>query len=669
MLIADSAQQQASRRSFTLLRRHPAFRLTAGCFVSVLAIPMLFLWVGQRSLAYGADPEPSLPQLKKDPARSPDSGPLAKAKALLDAQQDDDAIEVLKLFLASARGESLADAYFLMANALADKKEYTEAADYLERLVTEFPKADVTVRGRILLGATQAHLGRMDAALSTLAEVRAQAEDDETKRQALLAIGDVHAGKKDAVRAVQAWLDAMVIEPAERGAEARERVRRLVQEQADRTALGHLRDAYPTTFPGDLVLIRLIELHHARGEEHLAERHLRLFVTHFPAHEYAPSASEQLRTFKTKLKASQYILAAALPTSGRLSPFGTEALNGIRLAIEKAKDGLGPVGLAVKDTAGLEKTALRSELVELIAEYRPQAVIGPLLSRHLQTAAAVAEETDTPFLAPASTATDVRRLGTYLFSTALTYPQQARRLADYAVGRLGYKRVGVLHPDTAYGQELARLFIQEVRQRGGEIIAVESYPENATDFGPQIKQLKAEDLKRHGKATTSKTSKGATMITYTPGFDALFLPGSSNQIALLAPQLRFYDIKVPLLGSNTWNSPDLLRLADRSIEGSVFVDGWFQESQDPAMRDFVEQYRRKYQTNPTLFAAQAYDATRLVLETIRKGATSGKGVREQLLKSQDLPSLGGPAAFGPGGTLDRRVFLIQVKQGKLVQLE
>ncbi|MFM8550909.1 MAG: penicillin-binding protein activator, partial [Nitrospiraceae bacterium] len=232
-----------------------------------------------------------------------------------------------------------------------------------------------------------------------------------------------------------------------------------------------------------------------------------------------------------------------------------------------------------------------------------------------------------------------------------------------------YKRFCILHPETAYGQELARLFSQEVRQRGGEIIAIESYPDNATDFGPQIKQMKAEDLKRHGTAVTSKTSKGATMITYTAGFDALFLPGSAGQVSLLAPQLRFYDIKVPLLGGNTWNTPDLLRLSDRSIDGSVFVDGWFQDSPDPAMREFVEQYRRKYQSNPTLFAAQAYDAAKLALDAIRKGATNGKSLREHLLKSQELPSLSGLASFGPGGTLERRVFLIQVKQGKLIQLE
>jgi ABC-type branched-subunit amino acid transport system substrate-binding protein len=95
----------------------------------------------------------------------------------------------------------------------------------------------------------------------------------------------------------------------------------------------------------------------------------------------------------------------------------------------------------------------------------------------------------------------------------------------------------------------------------------------------------------------------------------------------------------------------------------------FLDSPDPALREFVERYRKKFQANPTLFAAQAYDAARLVLDSIRRGASSGKAVREMLLKDPDLPSLGGPAAFGASGALDRRLFLIQVRQGKLVQLD
>ncbi|MEE9203885.1 MAG: penicillin-binding protein activator, partial [Nitrospirales bacterium] len=230
-------------------------------------------------------------------------------------------------------------------------------------------------------------------------------------------------------------------------------------------------------------------------------------------------------------------------------------------------------------------------------------------------------------------------------------------------------RFCILYPETPYGHEFARLFSQEVRRLGGDIIAVESYQETDTDFGPQINRLKAEDLARDGQAIMTEEEDPSIRDLYTPGFDAIFLPGDPAQIGLIAAQLWFHDVKVAFLGANTWNSPDLLRLADRSLEGSIFVDGFFSDSRDPNLHEFVVRYRFRYRSDPTLFAAQAYDATRLVLEALRQGASSGREVRDQLERLQNLPALSGPAAFDSSGTLSRKVLVMQVKRGKIVQID
>jgi ABC-type branched-subunit amino acid transport system substrate-binding protein/predicted negative regulator of RcsB-dependent stress response len=596
---------------------------------------------------------------------------IEQAQALIDTRQYEAAAASLKSFLAAYPDSAYVDdAYLLLGTALLHAKQPTDAIVYLDQLMSEHPTSPLIGRARLLLATAQADLGNHDQALEILAEARSLEDSVDTKREALKLSGDILITRGDYPRAISAWLDELSLAPEEERQDVRLRIRTLIQDKMDRKALHRLRDTYPTTFPGDLALIRLIELYASRGEEHQAERNLRIFLNRFPTHEYAQTASETLKVLKGRLKASQYVLVALLPTSGRNSPFGTEVYNGIKLALEKGRETLGltSVGLIVMDSE-TDKSLLRFQLSDVIAEYKPLAVIGPLFSRDLPLVAELAEKTETPFVTPTASLADVRRLGNYLFNTASSFSQQARRLADYAVQYLGYNRFCVLYPETAYGQELARLFAQETRQFGGEIIAMESYKETDTDFGLPIKRLKLEDLKRHGRAKTVPMSKGGTRVVYEPGFDAVFLPGRASQIGLLTAQLLFYDVKVGFLGNSTWNSPDLLRFADRTVEGDIFVDGFFADSQDPTIHDFVVRYRLRHQTDPTSFSAQAYDATRLVLEAIKRGATSGKTVREQLARSADLPALSGPAGFGANGTLDRRMFVIEVKKGRFVQVD
>jgi ABC-type branched-subunit amino acid transport system substrate-binding protein len=290
--------------------------------------------------------------------------------------------------------------------------------------------------------------------------------------------------------------------------------------------------------------------------------------------------------------------------------------------------------------------------------------------------AEMAQKTHVPLITPAATLPNVRRLGSYLFSTSLTYTLQAKRIAAYALQE-GYRRFCILHPDTVYGRELARIFAQEVRQHEGEVIAVESFKEGETDFSPQIKRLKAEDLKKYGLAVPVDPSrppgkpvaKNEKRLLYTPGFDAIFIPSRSYDIGLIAAQLTFHDMKVPMLGTNGWNSQDFARTADRTVDGAVFVDGFFLESHNPAVQEFVQRYQKRFQTTPSLFTMQGYDAARVVIEAVRRGATSGEAVQDYLATQHDLPTLAGPAAFGVDGTLQRPLFLLQVKQGKFVQLD
>lgn len=602
---------------------------------------------------------------------------LKQAKRLIDAGQAEEATTTLRRFLAtSPKPELLDDTYLLLGAALHNTKQYVDALKYLRQLQTEFPDSEVTERGKLMQARVHAAMGNLDLALPILTGLRNLSKDDSTKREALRLSGDFYAQKKDATRAIQAWLDEVALGTDDQAEDVRTRIRDLASETSDKKALDQIRDTFPRSFPGDLASLRLIDLYVARGEEHQAIRQIQLFLMNFPTHPQAEKTSELLTTLQAKLKSNQFFIAAVLPLSGKLAPFAGEVLSGIQLAVEANRDRAGnaSVGLIVKDLES-DYASFLDDFSELLNNDRPLAVIGPLLSKNLPVMAELAERAHIPLITPTATLPNVRRLGNYVFSTALTYQLQAKRIASYAIKEQGFRRFCILHPDTTYGRELARLFAQEVRQHEGEVIAVESYKEGEADVSAQLKRMKAEDLKRYGLSVpldqtklTGKLTKLDKKIFYTPGFDAIFIPGRAADAGIITSQLNFHDMKVPFLGTNGWNSQDFARTDDSSIDGAVFVDGFFVDSPMPTVQDFVARYKKRFHTNPTLFAIQGYDAAKLVLDAVRQGASSGESVHEQLLTQPDLSSLAGPAAFGPDGTLNRPLFLIQIKRGRFQQV-
>lgn len=639
------------------------------CHALTLAWSMLWpvSWIEFNSAVY-AETGPA------SPANHP---ALKQAKRLIDAGQAEEAITTLRRFLAtSPKPELLDDTYLLLGAALHNTKQYGDALKYLRQLQIEFPDSEVTDRGKLMQARVHAAMGNLDLALPILTGLRNLSKDDGTKREALQLSGDFYAQKKDATRAIQAWLDEVALGTEDQAEDVRTRIRELASETSDKKALEQIRGTFPRSFPGDLASLRLIEIYVGRGEEHQAIRQIQQFLVNFPTHPQTAKTSELLATLQAKLKSNQFFIAAVLPLSGKLAPFASEVLSGIQLAVEANRDraGSASVGLIVKDFES-DYASFLDDFSELLNTDRPLAVIGPLLSKNLPVMAELAERAHIPLITPAATLPNVRRLGNYVFSTALTYQLQAKRIAAYAIKEQGFRRFCILHPDTTYGRELARLFAQEVRQHEGEVIAIESYKEGEADVSAQLKRMKAEDLKRYGLSVpvdetklTGKLTKLDKKIFYTPGFDAIFIPGRAADAGLITAQLNFHDMKVPFLGANGWNSPDFARTDDSSIDGAVFVDGFFVDSPTPTVQDFVDRYKKRFQTNPALFAMQGYDAAKLVLDAVRKGASSGEAVHDQLLTQPDLSSLAGPAAFGPDGTLNRPLFLMQIKRGRFLQV-
>lgn len=383
------------------------------------------------------------------------------------------------------------------------------------------------------------------------------------------------------------------------------------------------------------------------------------------------------------------VLGVVLPLTGPRARFGELSLRGVLLAarVPRAGAAAGDDGLRllVRDSNGTPAGAAAA-VSELGAMPEVSAVIGPIGAEEAESAAVAAETVGVPLLA-LSPREGVSRDRPHVFRVGVAPRGEADALAEYAIASLGLRRFAVLHPNDGYGQGFSQVFQQAVQARGGEVVAVASYPLRTTDFAAAIQSLLAQAPKRlvaagvpsvaatlgGGAKAVPPVGSGAEKRAPTPAgpppFDAVFVADSREVAGVLVPQLAYHDLgSVRILGPRGWANPDLISVAQQQVEGAILAEPFDPASAAPMVREFVARYRSELGDEPDVFAAQAYDATVLVLAQLALGSASRDAVRAGLATTREVPGVAGATTIAADGNGQKRASLIAVVNGHLTPI-
>jgi branched-chain amino acid transport system substrate-binding protein len=409
-------------------------------------------------------------------------------------------------------------------------------------------------------------------------------------------------------------------------------------------------------------------------------------------------------------------LGVVLPLSGDFGSFGQESLRGILLAAEifsqddrvallagYPDEGNAPgddiaapeIRLVVRDSEG-DPVKAAAAVRELARDSSVVAIVGPIFTSESLGAAEAAEREEVP-LVTLSTKEEVAAGRTQVFRTRTTPSDEVGVLVSHAFEELGAKRFAVLYPETRYGRGMRKLYWEAVTARGGKMVAASSYDSEATDFSAAIRDMigyrfltnwehkalaERQEILRAARVLPPEQAGILRKAVYSilgpeieplppiVDFDVLFIPDSSGKIALVAPGLAFQEVKgVRLLGTSDWLDLELLRVARRHISGSIISTPFYAESDVPFVAEFVEGYRNTFDAVPSAYAAQAFDATNLILVQLASGRTDRSGIREGLLDTRAYPGATGVLTMRPNGNARRRPFLLGVSGRRFRSLD
>jgi branched-chain amino acid transport system substrate-binding protein len=318
------------------------------------------------------------------------------------------------------------------------------------------------------------------------------------------------------------------------------------------------------------------------------------------------------------------------PLTGDAASYGESIRKGVDLALGEAN--LKNVEIVYEDSKCEGKEAV-SAINKLINIDGVSAIVGEVCSGATLAAAPIAETNNVVMISASSTSPKITKEGDYIFRTIPSDTLQGAYAARL-ITKDGKKKLAILYSNEEYGVGFSEVV---KRAFSGEVVASEAFERGATDLRTQI--------------TKVKSAKPDAILVISNSPDA--------SVAALKQIRELRVVGAKIYGSEGLKGPEVAKTKEaEGITVTSVTAGSF---------EFALKYQEEYNEEPGPFAAQAYDAMSAIARSIKKGASTGTEVKNELY-SMSFEGASGTISFDLNGDVLGNYEVYQLKKGEWVQL-
>lgn len=346
------------------------------------------------------------------------------------------------------------------------------------------------------------------------------------------------------------------------------------------------------------------------------------------------------------------LIGHVAPLSGGDAHLGKDNENGARLAADEI-NAAGGVKLGNKvyrveimgedDKADpREGTLAAAKLVDAGVV----AVVGHLNSGSSIPASKTYAENSVAQISPSSTAIKYTEQGyKTTFRVVANDRQQGTAMADFAIDSLKAKTAAVVDDRTAYGQGLADVVEQVLKDHGVKIVAREFTDNKASDFSAILTKIRAVNP------------------------DVIVYGGMDDTAGPMAKQIHQLGIKSPLLSGDGACSPEFIKLAGDGAQNFVCSRAGEAVERLPKGAQFETKYRAKFGTDVQVYSPYSYDAVYVIVDAIHRAGSLDRAAITAAVAKTDYDGLTGHISFDDKGDLKNgAISMFRVQDGKLAYI-
>jgi branched-chain amino acid transport system substrate-binding protein len=352
-------------------------------------------------------------------------------------------------------------------------------------------------------------------------------------------------------------------------------------------------------------------------------------------------------------------IGAIYNLTGSQEPLDAPSLDGARLAVDRINAGGGLLGRRVElvERDGQTDLAVVKQVAADLVGQHVSAMIGLSDTDQVLAAAPVAARAGIPFVTSGATSPRLTtQVPDWLFLACFGDNTQAAAGAEFAVNHLRSRTVAILYDKNMdYTRLLASYFAQSFRAQGGEVVA-------RTAFAGGTRNVAR--LLEHGQDSTDETDDEDDGRLSAASADLLYVAAGPEDAGPLLRRLRAAGYRRPIMGGDSYDSPDLLAAAE-ATGGNVYYTthvalGIARET--PDMRRFENRYKSAYGRLPeNAFAGLGFDAVNLVAAAIVvAGSSDPDAVRAALQAQRRFDGITGRLSYTTAGRVPRKQVTIMM---------
>ncbi|WP_306152500.1 ABC transporter substrate-binding protein [Roseovarius sp. MMSF_3281] len=323
-------------------------------------------------------------------------------------------------------------------------------------------------------------------------------------------------------------------------------------------------------------------------------------------------------------------IGALYNSTGGMSSLDGPSLKGAQLAAKIVNENGGVLGRQIELLAPDTRTDQQetAKAAQRVISEGVVAGIGQSDTTFVMAAAPLFQEAGIPFVTSGATHPELPQwVGNYMFMAPFGDDDQSYAIADYAIDEMDAKTAVVWTDQSMdFTKALSKFFKERFVNRGGEILAEDSFMMGDTDFSAQIARLKSAD----------------------PAPDIVFISAIPTEAGLSVKQIREAGLELPIVSGDGFDTDLVATTPGPDLANDVWFSTHTYRGDDrDEVNKFISDYQDEYGIEPeNAFAPLGYDALMLVVDAIeRAGSTEHDAVRDALEETRDFQGVTGPIAY------------------------